>query len=356
MQTKQLDFFLGGLSPTGYAGYYSQVLQNKEGTVVLLKAGPGCGKSTLMKRVAAALTQQGEIIEAIHCSADPASLDGVICPARGIAIIDATAPHVVEPTYPVAFEDVITLYNALQRKRLQSNRAEIIELFNRYKSLQERATRYITAAGSLLQDTLRVAGCCTDVPKAMAFANVLSHHYLPATGRKWEESIRLLSANTLQGRLLFDETVSNIADTIIVVDDPYGAASKVLMAALRQQGVEKGHRFYTCYCSMSPFDKIEHLLFPDLRLAFVTSNPYHAFHFAQQRVIHYTRFSNNQLLQRRRARLRFNKKATQELLAQAADAQAEAKQCHDTLEKYYSENFNFDVLEIAFAQIMNYFT
>ena len=66
----------------------------------LIKSGPGCGKSTLMKRLAQAAEQQGQPIEKIHCASDPDSLDGVVFLQKHAAILDATAPHVVEPDAP----------------------------------------------------------------------------------------------------------------------------------------------------------------------------------------------------------------------------------------------------------------
>ena len=42
----------------------------------------------------------GQRIEKIHCASDPDSLDGVIFLDQKRAIIDATAPHVVEPDAP----------------------------------------------------------------------------------------------------------------------------------------------------------------------------------------------------------------------------------------------------------------
>jgi len=72
---------------------------------------------------------------------------------------------VLEPVYPVAFEDIVSLYRAVDRHKLQAHRSEIISLFRQNKALVERATRYITAAGSLLQDSMRVALSCTDTAK-----------------------------------------------------------------------------------------------------------------------------------------------------------------------------------------------
>ena len=56
--------------------------------------GPsGCGKSTFMRRTTAAMEERGLESVYIHCSGDPDSLDGVIFPAIGTAIVDGTAPH-----------------------------------------------------------------------------------------------------------------------------------------------------------------------------------------------------------------------------------------------------------------------
>ena len=79
----------------------------------------------------------------------------------------------LEPVYPVAFEDIVSLYRAVDRHKLQAHRSEIISLFRQNTALVERATRYITAAGSLLQDSMRVALSCTDTAKARAFAGTL---------------------------------------------------------------------------------------------------------------------------------------------------------------------------------------
>lgn len=353
MQQRELDFFLGALSPTGFAGYFSQLVKDAETqNPILLKAGPGCGKSTLLRRVADHWLDEGESVELVHCSADPDSLDAVICAARGVSAVDATPPHVLEPAYPVAFEDVVSLYRAVDRSALQRCRAEITAQFCQYKALMERATRYVTAAGSLLQDSMRVALSCTDTAKARSFAASLARRYLPGTGGQGYEDIRLLSALTPQGLVFFRGTIEKVADTVVLLDDEYGAASRTLLYALRGLALEKGHRMITCYCSMSPYDKIDHLLLPELRLAFVTSNSYHTVQANGQRTVHCVRFCSREGLAKRRARLRFNKKAVGELLSQAQAVLQEARTCHDRLEAFYTEAVDFSVLDRAYEYIL----
>ena len=58
-----------------------------------LSFGSECGEAGSLLRVAAALEEAGEPVEYIHCSGDPHSLDGVVFPKLGAAIVDGTAPH-----------------------------------------------------------------------------------------------------------------------------------------------------------------------------------------------------------------------------------------------------------------------
>lgn len=92
--TPQVRFFLGANAPTGFYSLYDQLIDLENAQVLyLLKGGPGCGKSTLMRRVAQRLEEAGHTVEYIQCSGDPDSLDAVVIPALATAIVDGTAPH-----------------------------------------------------------------------------------------------------------------------------------------------------------------------------------------------------------------------------------------------------------------------
>lgn len=345
MHETKLDFFLGSLSPSGFCSYFRKALPSlTDGTAILLKGGPGCGKSTLLHKTADVLARQGETLHIIHCAADPDSLDAVLCPARALAAVDATPPHALEPEYPAAYEQVLCLYDALDAEALQDQRQRLAQLSAQYRLSTERATRYITAAGSLVQDSLRVAQCCTDTAKAKAFAKTLARRYLPAGQGPAREDVRLLSAVTPKGIVFYSETVRRIADTVVILDDEFGAAGKAMMAALREEALARGLSFITCWCPLAPCEKIDHLLFPSLGLAFVTSNPFHPVDLPGQRMLHASRFMNKDALKLRRKRLRFNKKAAFELLDQASAIQREAKAVHDELEQIYAEALDLDYL------------
>lgn len=72
-----IQYFLGANSAGGFFSHYDQLMPTNGKLTRILKGGPGCGKSTLMKKVAARAEQLGLQPERILCSSDPDSLDGV---------------------------------------------------------------------------------------------------------------------------------------------------------------------------------------------------------------------------------------------------------------------------------------
>lgn len=89
-----IGYFLGANSPGGFHSLYEGWMEESAaGACYILKGGPGCGKSTLMKEIGKTMEAAGWAAEYIWCSGDPDSLDGVRFPEKNVAIADGTAPH-----------------------------------------------------------------------------------------------------------------------------------------------------------------------------------------------------------------------------------------------------------------------
>ena len=98
MASFEVQYFLGANSPAGFYSLYDQMIdRTKARRLYILKGGPGCGKSTLMRRVAERAKAAEQEVEYILCSGDPDSLDAVILPGLEIAVADGTAPHGTAP-------------------------------------------------------------------------------------------------------------------------------------------------------------------------------------------------------------------------------------------------------------------
>ena len=128
MSQPKVRFFLGANSPTGFYSLYDQLIDPAGAkSIYILKGGAGCGKSSLMRKVGQRAEERGLAVEYIQCSGDPDSLDAIVIPALDAAIVDGTAPHVVEPQYPGVVERYVNLgacydKEALAREKKERNR------------------------------------------------------------------------------------------------------------------------------------------------------------------------------------------------------------------------------------------
>lgn len=333
-----LDFFLGATTPAGFKGYFEQLAQEPGVQLYLIKSGPGCGKSTLMKDLA---QRASGPVQRIHCASDPDSLDGVVFAQPCAAVLDATPPHALEPAAPGADEVVVSLYHTLNAPALHAQQAEIQALLARNAALRSRAARYVASAGSLLLDSRRAEACSADFDKVRRYVKRLCARLLPRTGRPAQEQLRLLSAVTPKGIVFYRSTVETAAQRVILFRDEYGAVSRLLLELIRAEALARGHSVITCPCAMHPEDKIDHLLLPALGLAFVTDNSWHPVQIPGAQAVRCTRFLDKEHLAGYRARLRFNTRAAKELLDQAVALMAQAKSCHDELENYYRAAVDF---------------
>ena len=91
--------FLGSNTAAGFVGFY-EALRGAARRTVILKGGPGVGKSTLMGSVGKHYERLGMETAYYHCSGDPDSLDAVAVPDAGFLVMDGTAPHIVDPACP----------------------------------------------------------------------------------------------------------------------------------------------------------------------------------------------------------------------------------------------------------------
>ena len=128
--------------------------------------------------------------------------------------------------------------------------------------------------------------------------------------------------------------------------DDYGAVSRLLLELIRAEALTRGYHIITCPCAMHPEDKIDHILIPELKLAFLTDNRWHPVHLPSV---------DRENLSACRARLRFNERAAAELLEQASALMAQAKSCHDELETYYRAAVDFGKVDEAAAECMEMF-
>lgn len=128
---KSRHFFPGGNTSQGFYSFYHYLVKPSVKRKYILKGGPGVGKSHLIKQIGTYFLDKGQAIEYHWCSSDPDSLDGIVIGAHQAAVLDGTAPHVVDPRYPGAVDEIIDLGRYWQRNQIATQRPEVIEISDR---------------------------------------------------------------------------------------------------------------------------------------------------------------------------------------------------------------------------------
>ncbi len=337
-------FFLGANSPKGFYSKFDQLFNYKDGCrSVLIKGGPGTGKSTVLKKTAAVLKEKGLSTELIYCTADTDSLDAVITADGSFSMLDATLPHAVEPKYPGAYEETLDLSVCWDKAVLKNNAAKITALFDVNRGLHAKARKYIAAAAELLDEAARLSAETLLPEKIVRTASrICAREFGKRHRRSGSEKLRFLSAVTDKGVTMFQNTPKILCDKIYVLEDDCGAASRIFMNTVRRIALDYGFDIITCRCGIFPGEKNEHIFIPEIRLGFMTSNRRHPVLAQPYRVIHAKRFSSEKQTGKSKLRIRFCLRTAAQLLDEAAAFMKEAKTVHDRLEEKYIAAMDFE--------------
>lgn len=338
----QITFFLGANTPSGFYSLYDQMLDPSAARrVFLLKGGAGCGKSSLMGRVAETLEQAGERVEYIRCSGDPDSLDAVIFPALGAAVVDATAPHVMEPRLPGVVDSYVDLGRFYDHAALGSLREEIENATEIYKGHYKRASRCLTAAAQLSEDDRALLTTPALEAKALKRARGILSREVKKTGHAPGKAVqRFLGAVTCQGVLCRFDTAEVLCRKVYELRDSHGLAAGML-SALASGTMAAGYDVILCPSPLFP-DRAEHLLIPELSLAFLTSAPGLEFPGRPYRRVRLDAMVEPETLRKYKARLKFSRRVYTALIDEAVEALAQAKAEHDRLEGLYNPHVDFE--------------
>ena len=138
--------FLGAATPVGAVDYVPNLTQGLKR--YFIKGRAGSGKSTMLKKLAAAAAQRGFDVEVYHCGFDSSSLDMVIVRELGFAVFDSTAPHEYFPELPE--DEVIDMYaTCIKPGTDEAYAEEISSIQSRYKAQMKQSIEQLAAAKTL---------------------------------------------------------------------------------------------------------------------------------------------------------------------------------------------------------------
>lgn len=341
--------FPGGNTSLGFYSFYEDIVNNATTRLFILKGGPGVGKSTLIRAVGNRLLQKGHNIEYHCCSSDANSFDGLLVPALGIAIVDGTAPHTIDPRHPGAVDEIINLGNFWFEEGLISLKEEIIPLSRQIKHLFTRAYNYLAQARLLNEDqeSYYQVSNCLDIPKLNQIADKLLKDILPADSPFAKPKTRHLfaSAITPQGLVNHIPSLFDRLEKRYIIKGSPGTGKTTLVKKLYEAAVTLGYQVEAYHCALIP-EKIEHLLLPDLNVGIITSAEPHTYSpKALDVVIDLDQFVNQEALTPYMEDIQEANRRYWEALNRALEFMGKVKAYRDQLEAHYISNMDFDALD-----------
>ena len=340
---KTLKYFLAANSCEGFVSHFADCYNPHDNwKSYIIKGGPGTGKSSFMKKVAKTAEETGEKYILCPCSSDPQSLDAVILPNQKTVILDGTAPHTLDPRYPAVCEEILNFGQFWDNDKI-GNSNEIITVTDQNKALHKTAGKYLHATGQIMLDSYKTALSCTKKAQAKAFAEKMCKKYIPRKSGVPYEWVRFIEGITPNGIISFPETVINSCENLAIICDKFRSASNVFINEVRNYALLNGYEIITLKNPFLPTIITDHIIIPELSLAFVTED--RDLQFATDtRRIHSRRFTSNKLLHNSKERLKLNEKITKSLLDSAVATLMKAKATHDKLENYYINAMDFEAL------------
>lgn len=340
--TGENAYFAASNSIKGFFSYYDEIFKSaRVGRVYAVKGGPGTGKSRFLRDVAEYAEDRGWSCEYVYCSSDPTSLDGVLlfCAGEeGIALLDATAPHVYEPSCPGAREELVDLGAFWNADALVAQRAEIEALGEKKREAYRSAYRYLAGLGEM--DAERDATVEPYVRQAAirAFAERLMRA-IP-DGKEYAPTPALLHSVGMRGEVGFDTYFAD-AKRIFVIEDCRGSA-KYLMRALGELAQKKRLAVRISHDPVEP-EVIDGLFLCESGVAFGVCRAEEK--GLPQKRIRMRRFVDTAAMKRERERLNYAERMRRAMRDGAIDALERVGEVHFRLEEIYSGAMDFEQKE-----------
>jgi len=336
--------FAGGNTSKGFFSYFDHILpQHRAERIIILKGGPGTGKSTFMKNIAEVFCEKGCDTEYLHCSSDPSSLDAVVIPEKGIAILDGTAPHITDPKNPGAVDEIINLGRFWNYDGLIKNRERICGINAETGRLFQRAYRYIQAGYSLYRDNEVIYNMAMDHGKANVVISEITDKIfagIDVTEKEGEQRYLFASAITPEGLVNYLPSLITTREKIVIEGKP-GTGTERLLEKVRTCATERGFYTESYYCALNP-QKLEHLVIPELDVSITTSNEAHHADVEPTVKIDFNKFVDSSVIRKYNEEINFNEKNFELLLNRAIETIKKAKEKHDELEAFYIPGMNFE--------------
>lgn len=354
LNNKITEYFPGGNTFLGFHSLWESNINNLE-KLIILKGGPGTGKSTLMAKLADELLNEGYAVEKLWCSSDAQSLDGVVCRQLSLGIVDGTAPHTRDPIYPGVVEKIVNLGDYWDEALLQENRKEIIDLTDKNKALFKETYRHLAAAKAFHDqlEQLYIEGMNWDAVNKLTEELIKQLFAAYPTAEHGEEIHRFAGAITPQGSVNYLDALLAEAKIRYIIKGRAGTGKSTLVKNIAAAAGSKGLTVEYYHCSFDPLS-IDNIHIPQLGICLIDGTPPHEKNPGSgDIVLDMFSFMSGSVYSKNKDQIEELDKKYQDEFSLALQVLKECKAVHDELEKYYTRAMDFPAIEQLQNKILN---
>ncbi|MBR4038504.1 MAG: hypothetical protein IKJ11_00200 [Clostridia bacterium] len=329
--------FPGAMGPDGFISCFDHLIPEQNlRRMLILKGGPGVGKSTFMRRIHAALTENGEQATLYFCSGDPDSLDAVAVEEHGLLILDGTAPHIVDPRIPGARDSIINLGACLNERAMRARLSHIRACMADHADASRRARAFMRASRALWRDNADTVSACIDERRLARMTAALISAVLPQSGAAVGAAHMrpvITDALTPKGEICL--LTQSAQQRIIRVVHHFAMDPTPVFKALSRAAQAAGFDVEEHLLPTAP-GAVVHLTIPSLDTLVTTSDKLTA-----EQTFDFSACLPSGSLLRRECALEQARSGIIRSAQHAVSAMAQAKQLHDELETFYVPNMDF---------------
>ena len=336
------SYFLCAMSGNGFKNFMTEKTKRYRKRI-LIKGGPGTGKSTLMKKIIENAKEKGIICDEIYCSSDPASLDGVFIDKLSLCIVDATAPHIIEPIYPGSNDITFDLSRFWDSHKLFDNERKIIEINIKKTEHYKNAYFLLSSLLSLHRLYYGIFDGCIKKDEIRDSIN-----YIFANIREdntYECERKLCSAISTKGFIHLD-SYDRIKSNHFVIEDKYDVSAYYLKNAFSH--LKKNNTGFIYAPDVLDTDLCEALYIPSSNITVTVNSD-----IIGNKIIDTDDFINKTEYSKVKEKLKRIKKPINKIAEEISNELSLVSEYHGSLEKIYSSAMNFDEKEIAQAELIN---
>lgn len=267
--------FFGGNTVVGFYSLHNNIVNENRRKLYILKGMPGGGKSSLMKKIGEQLLNKNFTVEFHHCPTDPSSLDSIFIWELKTAIVDGTAPHIIEPVYPGLKDELIELAQFVDKKNLKLKEKEIIEAKAANKRAYFNVFSYLKAVKHIHDIIVEKNRHAVDFEKVnkktkLIIDEIFSKKEMEVKNNIFKERHAFAAANSPKGLVDYTDTILKGIGTVYYVKGEKGTGKSTLIKKIYQIATIKDYTVEVYRNAIFP-EKYETLIVKELDTC-ITSN------------------------------------------------------------------------------------